>query len=147
MARGFMLDINRFIEKAGKNGRAVAAKIVLDMGTNIVLRTPVGDPLVWKHPAPAGYAGGRARGSWGYGFNSVPAPVDQIDESGQASIGRISAGVAASTPPGVHYIVNTLPYIKRLEFDSWSKQAPEGMVRVTIREFQQFVDAAVRNLP
>jgi hypothetical protein len=106
----------------------------------------VGDPRTWKHPAPAGYAGGRARGSWNYGFGSVPPPVDQIDEYGGSSIARVVSGINGNDARGLHYIVNSVPYVRRLEYDGWSTQAPAGMVRVTIEEFQRFVDDACREV-
>lgn len=139
----FSIDIGKWAAKTKGSARAVASKVVIDLGEAIVARTPVGDPLTWKHPAPAGYVGGRARGSWGYGFNSVPAPVDEVDNSGQASTDRIEQGAQNNMEPGIHFIVNTLPYIQRLEYEGWSKQAPAGMVRVTIAEYQNFIDKAV----
>jgi hypothetical protein len=39
-----------------------------------------------------------------------------------------------------------MPYALRLEY-GWSKQAPAGMVRVTVAEFQAVVNAAVTNTP
>ena len=41
----------------------------------------------------------------------------------------------------VFYLVNNLPYIRRLE-QGWSQQAPAGMVAVTVSEFQQTVARA-----
>ena len=147
MAGSFALDISKFVEKAKGNARVVAKKIVLDVGNRIIEKTPVGDPTTWKHPPPAGYVGGRARGSWAYGFNATPQPADMVDESGKVSMTRIRAGVASNDGIGAHFITNGLPYIRRLEYDGWSRQAPAGMVRVTIQEYQQVIDAAVRGLP
>ncbi|WP_338762004.1 hypothetical protein [Massilia sp. METH4] len=132
------MDLTRFAQRAGGNARTVVRKTMLDLGTAMVERTPVGDPLTWQQPAPAGYAGGRARGSWAYGYGNT-AQADEVDASGAASLARIAGGVEAHDPLGVHYITSTLPYMRRLEYDGWSSQAPAGMVRVTIREFQEFV--------
>jgi hypothetical protein len=148
MAGSFTLDLSRFVKKAGGNARLVVKKVVLDVGSSIVLKTPVGDPSTWKHPAPAGYVGGRARGSWQY---QKGAPLEQetgtIDPSGSGSIGRIAAGVAEGDAATEHYITSTVPYMRRLEYEGWSKQAPDGMVRKTIGEFQHFVDNVARDLP
>ena len=43
--------------------------------------------------------------------------------------------------------MNSLPYIRPLEYEGHSKQAPAGMVRVSVTEFQTFVDNAVKALP
>jgi hypothetical protein len=40
--------------------------------------------------------------------------------------------------------VNNLPYGIALEYGH-SKQAPSGMIRVTLARFQQIVDEAIRN--
>jgi nitroimidazol reductase NimA-like FMN-containing flavoprotein (pyridoxamine 5'-phosphate oxidase superfamily) len=42
------------------------------------------------------------------------------------------------------YLVNNLPYAVPLEYGH-SKQAPGGMVRITLARFQQVVDEAIRN--
>lgn len=148
MAGKFSLDISKFVQKAKANARAVERKVVLDLGTAIVMRTPVGDPSNWKTPAPEGYVGGRARGSWQYAQGG-PATVEPgtIDESGQVSIGRITAGVLASPGAQVHFVTSTVPYIRRLEYEAWSKQAPEGMVRLSVEEYARFIDKAIKELP
>lgn len=141
----FTLDISRFVQRARGNERAIVKKIFLDLGTAIVQRTPVGDPDTWARAAPLGYVGGRARGSWQYGFNAPnEADPGTIDGTGQASINRLRAGVESNPAFGVHYVTSTIPYMRRLEYEAWSAQAPEGMVRLTVAEFQKFVDDACR---
>jgi hypothetical protein len=152
MARPFTLDLSKFVQRARGNVDAVIKKVVLDVGTAIIERTPVGDPDTWKAPAPAGYVGGRARGSWMYGNGTSPAAdPGTIDgkppQMGQASFDRVVAGVAANEPASQHFITSTVPYMRRLEYDGWSPQAPAGMVRITVEEYQKFVDEACRGLP
>lgn len=149
MAAGsFTVDLSRFVAKANGNISAVVSKVVLDLGEAIVADTPVGDPDTWKRAAPSGYVGGRARGSWQYGFNAPPSSdPGTIDSSGGLAVQRIVAGVAANRAPGVHYITSTLPYMRRLEYEAWSAQAPEGMVRKNILAFQQLVDRAAAGVP
>jgi hypothetical protein len=151
VAGSFSLDLTRFARKvagAGGNTRLVVKKVVLDVSSSIVIKTPVGDPSTWKDPAPPGYVGGRARGSWQY---AQGAPLEQepggVDPTGQASINRVRAGVETGDAACEHYITSTVPYMRRLEYDGWSTQAPNGMVRITVEEFQRFINDAVRNLP
>ena len=146
MAGRFTADLRRFVERTNGNADAVVRKVVMDLGTAMIDRTPVGDPLTWKQPAPAGYVGGRARGSWNYGYGAIAPPVEAIDGSGGASTARVAAGVTSHNPRGLHYITNSVPYMRRLEYEGWSKQAPAGMVRVTVTEFQRFVDEACREV-
>lgn len=144
----FGLDISKWVKKAKGNGPLVVRKIVLDVGNSMVEKTPVGDPSTWKHDAPAGYAGGRARGSWQH---STGAPLagepGTVDDSGQATSARLYASVQRGDAYVEHFITSNVPYMRRLEYDGWSKQAPAGMVRITIAEYQDFLDNAVRGLP
>lgn len=147
MADRFALDLSRFVAKAKGNSRLVIKKVVLDVGTSVVLKTPVGDPDNWEMPAPTGYVGGRARGSWQYAQGS-PLEVEPgtVDESGSAPLGRITGGLVGDVACE-HFITSNVPYMRRLEYDGWSSQAPEGMVRKTLVEYQDFIDNAVRSLP
>lgn len=145
----FKSDLAKFAEKTMRNNNAIVRKVVIDMGTSLVLKTPVGNPKLWKNPdgAPVGYAGGRARANWQYGTGSMPdGVIDSIDMGGNNTVNKIIGGVQASPAASVHWISNSLPYIKRLE-DGWSyRQAPQGMLKLTIEEFEQTVRSAVEVL-
>lgn len=147
----FSVDLQKFIERAGRNSRLVVKKVTLDLGTSITMKTPVGDPDTWAPgtPVPAGYVGGRARGSWQYAKdNPAPGDPETIDGSGALSIGRVASGVNTGDPlASVHYITSNVPYIRPLEYEGHSKQAPDGMVRKSVAEFQAHVERAVRELP
>lgn len=138
----FALQMDAFIQKAKGNMDKVVRKVVIDIGTRVVMRSPVGDPSHWMHPAPKGYTGGHFRANWQYGENARPDGISgAIDKSGQVSISRITGGVQPGAAGKVHYIVNNLPYAMRLE-TGWSKQAPAGMVGITVREYQAIVARA-----
>ncbi|MBC2659951.1 hypothetical protein H7A76_31365 [Pseudomonas sp. MSSRFD41] len=91
------------------------------------------------------YVGGRFRGNWQF---SVDAPadgvLDQVDPSGNVTIAVLRTQVQSLTAGQTAYIVNNLPYAVPLEYGH-SKQAPGGMVRITLARFQQIVDEAIRN--
>lgn len=159
MAGSFTADLSAFVARAKGNIGVVVRVSVLNIGESIVAKTPVGDPTTWKMPAPKGYTGGRARGSWQYGFNApTTADAHAIDGQGGraeapeaaikggASQSRIALGVAAAPVVGVHYITSNVPYMRPLEYEAHSSQAPEGMVRKTILEFQQHVADAVKDI-
>ncbi|MBA6129366.1 hypothetical protein [Pseudomonas juntendi] len=95
--------------------------------------------------APAGYVGGRFRGNWQFSID-LPATgeLDRIDRSGDDTIAQLKAQVEALTIGQTAYIVNNLPYAVPLEYGH-STQAPAGMVRVTLANFQAIVDQAIRN--
>jgi hypothetical protein len=140
----FALDLKKFADKTDARVNALVRKIVIDVGTSVVLKSPVGDANYWKSPAPPGYVGGRFRGNWQYGLGAInPVTSEAIDPSGATTISSI-VGKVDDTPAGqVHYITNSLPYADRLE-NGWSRQAPNGMVNLTALEFQPIVDAAAK---
>ena len=107
----------------------------------------MGDPDYWISKPPRGYVGGRARGNWQYGFSRPPSgSLPDIDSSGGVSTSRITEGVKSSPAAGMHYIANNLPYAERLE-NGWShRQAPHGMVRLAVVEFQDIVKSGLGKL-
>jgi hypothetical protein len=100
---------------------------------------------LYRLRAGKGYVGGRARGSWVVSVGQ-PGIRDSIDAGGLNTIGAgIDALVGFEAGPPI-YITNSVPYINRLEYEGWSKQAPAGMVRVTVAELQAFIENEVRKL-
>ncbi len=144
----FTVDLSRFVDKAtGKVDRVVRA-VVIDLGTRIIMRNPVGDTKYWKtkYP-PKGYVGGRSRANWQYGFGQMPTNVLEIvDKTGAATIKSLTSGVMGAPAAGIHWIANNVEYIQPLE-EGWSKnQAPNGMVRVTVMEFERLVREEANNV-
>lgn len=143
MTERFELDVKAFVAKFAKDADAVVTKTVLAVGTSLVMKSPVGNPSLWQGKAPAGYVGGRFRANWQYGFNvPVSGVVDTIDQNGSTTINGISERAAVSGSNGIHFIVNNLPYATALEYGH-SSQAPNGMVGITVTEFEEYVKKAV----
>ncbi len=95
-----------------------------------------------------GYVGGRLRGSWTVTFNAPStSEPGRIDPSGSETIAAAAAALSTFTVGPSIYITSNVPYANRIEFAGHSSQAPAGMVRVSVAEFQQFVTDAVRSLP
>ncbi len=128
----FSINVRKFVDKTKeKQGRAVR-KIALDAFSEVILRTPVDT--------------GRARGNWQASIGTIPATrLEQFDPGGAATIASTQGVVAGFEPGAVVYLANNLPYIERLE-NGYSKQAPEGMVRLTAQRFQQIADAVFRQI-
>lgn len=126
----FALDIGKFAAQAKENAQQVVRKVSTDVLSRVVLRTPVDT--------------GRARANWVTTYGN-PSPVirNTVDRSGEGTILRGRGTIGRATPGADIYIMNNLPYAERLEY-GWSKQAPAGMVRITVAEFQTLVNAAVR---
>lgn len=143
----FKLELEAFAKKCGDNADLVIKKVIIDLGTSLVEKSPVGDAKYWKKPPPPGYVGGRFRGNWQYGLNAVNATTTEaIDPSGSATIETIVGKVEDKASGNIHYLTNSLPYAQRLE-EGWSRQAPAGFVILTTIEFQFFINDAVKGLP
>lgn len=111
--------------KARLGGRLEATKgaIALEAFSKIVRRTPV--------------LTGKARGNWNLSVGTPDLTERRPAPTGQTSINRAKQ-VLGSNRSGAGkikriYIANGLPYILRLE-NGWSKQAPAGMVAITLAE-------------
>lgn len=129
----FTLDIAAFVERAKENADLVLRKVALDMFSRVVIKTPVDT--------------GRARGAWQCAIGSIPVgQVNHLDKTGGETIARINAAVSPAKAGDVVYLVANLPYINQLEY-GWSAQAPSGMIRVTIAEWNGAVERAAQSLP
>lgn len=126
-ARQFELELTaEWAAKVDDIAEAVAG-IGLVMLSGIVRKSPVDT--------------GRFRGNWITSIGGVSgATFDRVDPSGSVSINE-GAGIMMAYPntmPPI-YIQNNLPYANRLE-NGWSRQAPGGMVALTIAEIEAQMD-------
>ena len=139
----FAADVSRWCkETAPKTNEKIIKTVVMEVANRVIFRSPVGDPSVWQSPPPPGYAGGRFRANWIYGFGSAPTNFsDAIDPSGAKTLGDIISRVATQKASGVHWIANNLPYAERIE-NGWSAQAPQGVVGLVEMEFGEIFDRA-----
>jgi len=137
----FGSDLEQFEVKTVIKGREALQKISMDLFKSVILMSPVGNPDLWKHPV-RGYVGGRFKGNWQAGINSAPSGVlDGEDATGKKDEGGPTIGKMIGTINGkasegdAIYLVNNLPYAQRLE-GGWShRQAPNGMVALSIQKF------------
>jgi len=122
-------------------------QIALQIFAQIVLKSPVDS--------------GRFRSNWQVSIGSVPSGTqegnafpqgDAVDVKGPIYYAKLSGGEAAlfgANAGDTIYFANNLPYARRLEEGGYpdgpkvengrSSQAPNGMVALTIQEFQSVV--------
>ena len=111
-------------------------KIALEMFRKIILKSPVDT--------------GRFRGNWQLAIGSVPDGTLELDDkTGTATIAKGAATALGFNAGETIYFANNLPYARRLEEGGYpdgpkvengrSSQAPNGMVALTIQEFQSVV--------
>lgn len=130
MAGNFALDMTHFINHAGTNVNTVTKKVVLDVMRSVIRKSPVDT--------------GRFKGNWQYGTNDMPTGVTDIhDEGGQGTIAHITGQIPPQAAGKLHWIVNNLPYSIELEHGHSSQCPPNGMVGLTITEYQALVQQAV----
>lgn len=144
----FALDLSAFAKKAPEQARTVVRKVSIDLLTATVLRTPVGNPDLWKSKPPKGYVGGRLRANWTVSLGTPdPTTTGAIDKSGEATIGAGTATIGTADGTQAIYMTNSLPYALPIEYGHSGVQAPAGMVRVSVADFQAFVNKAASELP
>ena len=152
----FALDLKAFVEKAKGNVSEVVRKTTQNVVQRVVLTTPVGLRELWavnKDRAkrglpltPPGYVGGRLRANWNVSLVSPDtSTTDKVDPDGSATIARAAAVIAQADGKQDIWIMNSLPYAIPIEYGH-SNQAPAGMVRITVADFQESVNAAAASL-
>lgn len=139
----FSLSLAKFVEQTGRNADQVIRQATLQLLGSILLRSPVDT--------------GRFRGNWNAGIDQPNrATNDRVYPGGTPE----ARGAAASAEAQVRartvlntftsgeqiWLSNGLPYAIELEYGH-SKQAPSGLVRVSILEYQQYLERAAAAVP
>lgn len=139
----FALDLKKFAEKAQARADEAVGGIVVAVANKVDERSPVGDAKYWKNPPPKGYVGGRFRGNWQLGVGTMPGgTLERVDPTGSKVRAEIHAAIPEAAAGKVYFLANNLPYAQRIEH-GWSRQAPTGVVGLTVAEFDDFVAQAV----
>ena len=118
----FKLDLKKFNKKTTRITEEVFKGTVIGLFNKVVSRTPVKT--------------GRLRKSWQPTINSPSVSLKKAN--GDAIITKVSQAKLGDSI----FLVNNLPYAQKIEAGS-SKQAPAGMVRVTVAEYQKIINENV----
>lgn len=123
-------QIARFIEETQQKVDDVLQTIVIQIGRTLVTLSPVDT--------------GRFKGNWQLSIDvGTNASLLRQDPNGYATIADIASTANRFTAGQVAYIQNHLLYGNDLEYGS-SRQAPDGVLRVTEMRFRRIVDEAIR---
>lgn len=139
----FSKDLNEEIVKLRTSSEKTVRQVAFAIDRELVRRTPVGNPDLWKANAGkvrgdpgyvgADYTGGRARANW---LPSLETPstevVEEPDPTGAGAISKMAQVTAEFKLGGKIWIVNNLPYITRLD-EGWSTQAPAGFTSAAVQ--------------
>ncbi len=126
----FEADLNAFAELLDINQKDLTQKITADLWARITGNFPS-----HRHPVDTG----RARAGWGL---SIGSPSPKSTPEGQYAAPS-APDVSAIDGTQVVYLLNNVEYIGALE-DGHSKQAPNGMVRLSILEVESEIEAILQ---
>ncbi len=141
------INIKEYLDSFSKNvGKiSVSANRILSEAADefkkrVEDRTPVGNPALWAWPAPKDYEPGTLKASWQISKTSSAQGAGGrfVSDNSILSLHGLLAKVNFNTTYATIY--NQQPYAQRVE-DGWSTQAPNGMMKITVKEFPQIVDS------
>ena len=134
----FALDVKAFCDKAKKNPEIVMRQVSLKLFSAIIKASPVDT--------------GRFRMNW-QASGSAPASGTTVatDQSGGKAISAVAEYVLKAPGWSEFTLANNLPYANVIEFGGYpgdgpntvggfSKQAPQGVVRVNITRFNALLE-------
>jgi len=126
MADDFFANISKWVDKAKGDTDQVVRDVLTDLSA-VVVRTPVDT--------------GHAQANWQFGTDEMPTA-----EIPGTELQDLSAQIQQAKAGHIHYLVNNVPYIGKLEYggypipgagktvNGYSTQAPAGMARLTMLE-------------
>jgi hypothetical protein len=122
----FALNLAKQIEAANDKVESIVKVTMIELFNRVIQKSPVDT--------------GRFRANWNCSIGSPDLSTSQaIDPSGSGAISKATSTVVSYTLNGQSvFLTNNLPYADRLE-NGWSKQAPNGMVRLSMMEIQNSV--------
>ncbi|AUR96150.1 neck protein [Vibrio phage 1.216.O._10N.222.55.C12] len=126
---------------------------VLDGVNTAILGSPVGNPdlWVWNHPElgyvdyvawkgkPENYVGGQFRTNWRVTYG-MPNYAIKDSENWRSNKEEVKQGVLAMDIGSTLVFSNPMPYGPRLEYDAWSTQAPDGIVRPAVKRMVKILN-------
>jgi len=118
----FNVDLNRFAKSMDIELETVVRKLAFEVYKGVTQKTPVDT--------------GRAKANWMLGYGSINSTI-----TNNTTFTLVQPPEGSGKRP--IYITNNLPYISKLENGS-SKQAPNGMVNLTMNEVQRSIRNVVR---
>lgn len=134
----FKSSFAKLLKSAGDKADLVVRKTMLELQNGMIEKSPV--------------LTGRFKGAWQAGVGSAnTSETSRVDKTPLGDFDKVGASLATqevlkSWKPGqTIWLTNSMPYAKRLEY-GWSKQAPSGVVRLTVQNYSAYLAKAVKDL-
>ena len=126
----FKANFSKLIQKVGDKADAVVRRTALDLQKSMVTLSPVDT--------------GRFRNNWQCGVGAVNTDIGSTDDP----IGRTVSVLPSWKPGQTIWLSNSMPYARVLEYgrangSPGSLQAPNGMVRITVQKYSDYLQKAV----
>jgi hypothetical protein len=143
---GFAFEVESWSLKTSKAMDDVLRDSVIEFVQRVIDRTPIDTST--RHDEVV------ARGDWNFAIGTDPEDVSRNDPSGERAMAGLRAIVALWRPTQSFgsflkfwqakgdanlFIANFKPYIRRLEYEGHSDQAPNGMLGVTVQEWADII--------
>lgn len=126
MSARWSQDLQELANRTGLRMDTVIRKATFDLFRSVALKSPVDT--------------GRFRANWNVSYGAPDLTTTESNNQARA----VQQAQQALTLPvgGVVSMSNGLPYARPLEY-GWSKQAPYGMVRLSVLEYRRFLLRAI----
>jgi hypothetical protein len=140
------MGMNDFIRKTLDRQDRLIRAVGIKLFNGVIRDTPVGDPDLWHPPVrPPGYVGGRLRGNWRCSLGMADPTSDEVVDTARSSR-AVDQTCANGNRHDSFWLSNSLPYAHRIEYDGWSSQAPEGMVRRNTVRIKRIISQELQRL-
>lgn len=140
----FSADLSKITKSIDGKMDKVYAALCLEVFNRVILRTPVGNPDYWKKPVK-GYVGGRLRANWQF-TKFTPAKGEKDTTKWQSNHAAVQDQAAKVAATETAYLTNNLPYAVAVENGHSTRQAPAGMVKVSLAEVEKIVKDKVAKI-
>lgn len=134
------------IENLSKRTMAKIHKVMkvatMELFKSVIMMTPVDT--------------GRARGNWQCTMTRPADGIIDSEQSEEATIAKMMEVTLKSSIRNGIFLTNNLPYIQKLEYGGYgdgpktqggySKQAPQGMVRVSLKRIQEDLKEIIQDI-
>jgi len=125
----FKRNFSALLKRVGDKAELVTRKVAIELQTAMILKSPVDT--------------GRFRANWACGIGAVNTSI--ANQPGADAKGQTATALQGWKAGQTIWLTNSLPYARRLEY-GWSKQAPSGMVRLSIQEYGRYLKKVVSEL-
>ena len=125
----FKRNFSALLKRVGDKAELVTRKVAIELQTSMILKSPVDT--------------GRFRANWQCGIGTVDTSISEPIGS-DAKVRTITELQGWKSGQTI-FLPNSSPYSRRLEH-GWSKQAPTGMVKLSVQEYGRYLKKVVSEL-